>query len=290
MVIIEHNLEVIKTADWLIDVGPEAGGEGGQIVAAGPPEVIAQTPGSLTGAILKDVLAAGPFAERPRFDPKAAAKKLLAEAKAAATATGPAPKPAWETDGRLWHTRDRISRGGKPARWDGSLLDQVVDRLAAIGGFAPADWSSRSLVRVGTDDPNQPPFFLAQTGHEWVVTLRFLVKRGTFKPEVLTRLLNLNPFYESSTPILSTAERVSLGDLHGLMQEVVLTTHSADDLATDAFDAFLVQAAISYQRAYGVTNTNPIADDSPTTPGWKVLPPPEPKAKPKAKPKRRAKT
>ncbi len=41
--IIEHNLEVIKTADWLIDVGPEAGAEGGQIVAVGAPEVIAKT-------------------------------------------------------------------------------------------------------------------------------------------------------------------------------------------------------------------------------------------------------
>ncbi len=74
--IIEHNLEVIKTADWLIDIGPEAGGEGGSIVAAGPPEAIAKAKDSLTGAILKGVLAAGPFEERPRFDPKAAAKKM----------------------------------------------------------------------------------------------------------------------------------------------------------------------------------------------------------------------
>ena len=287
VVIIEHNLEVIKTADWLIDVGPEAGGEGGQIVAAGPPEVIAQAPGSLTGAILKDVLTAGPFAERSRFDPKAAAKKLLAEAKAAKTATGPGPKPAWETDGRLWHTRDRISRGGKPTRWEGSTLDQVVNRLDAIGGFAPADWSSRSLVRVGSLNPSDPPFFLAQTGHEWVVTLRFLVKRGTFKAEALTRLLGLVPFYESPTPILSTADRVSLGDIHGAMQEVVLTTHHAANLNTDAFDAFLVQAAISYQRACGVANSIPT--ESATPPGWKVLPAPEPKAKAKAKPKRQAK-
>ena len=65
VVIIEHNLEVIKTADWLIDLGPEAGEEGGAIVAAGPPEAIAKAKGSLTGAILKGVLAAGP----PRATP-----------------------------------------------------------------------------------------------------------------------------------------------------------------------------------------------------------------------------
>ena len=285
VVIIEHNLEVIKTADWLIDVGPEAGGDGGRIVAVGPPEVIAQAPGSLTGAILQGVLAAGPVAERSRFDPKAAARKLQAEAKAAATASGPAPKPAWETDGRLWHTRDRISRGGKPARWDGAILEQIIDRLATIGGFAPADWSSRSLVRVGGPNPLSLPFFLAQTGHEWVVTLRFLVKRGTFKPEALTRLLDLNPFHESPTPVLSTADRVSLGDIHGAMQEIILTAHTAADLATDAFDAFLVQAAISYQRACGIAPTNSLPAQPPTSPGWKVLPAPEPKAKPKTKPK-----
>ena len=60
VVIIEHNLEVIKTADWVIDLGPEAGLDGGQVVAAGPPERIAETRGSLTGPVLKGVLAAGP--------------------------------------------------------------------------------------------------------------------------------------------------------------------------------------------------------------------------------------
>ena len=75
VVIIEHNLEVIKTADWLIDMGPEAGQGGGEVVAAGPPEAVARSERSLTGAILKGVLAAGPHAERPRYDPRAAAKK-----------------------------------------------------------------------------------------------------------------------------------------------------------------------------------------------------------------------
>ena len=50
VVIIEHNLEVIKTADWVIDLGPEAGLDGGQVVAAGPPERVAEAKGSLTGA------------------------------------------------------------------------------------------------------------------------------------------------------------------------------------------------------------------------------------------------
>jgi len=58
IVVIEHNLDVIKTADWLIDLGPEGGAGGGQIVAAGTPEDVAANAASHTGRFLKPVLAA----------------------------------------------------------------------------------------------------------------------------------------------------------------------------------------------------------------------------------------
>ena len=57
IVIIEHNLDVIKTADYIIDLGPEGGDGGGRIIASGTPEVVAQTKGSYTGKYLADVLA-----------------------------------------------------------------------------------------------------------------------------------------------------------------------------------------------------------------------------------------
>ncbi|TAL24355.1 MAG: excinuclease ABC subunit UvrA [Aquabacterium sp.] len=56
IVVIEHNLDVIKTADWLIDMGPEGGGGGGTVVAAGTPEAIAAHPASHTGRYLKPLL------------------------------------------------------------------------------------------------------------------------------------------------------------------------------------------------------------------------------------------
>src|SRR5579862_811419 len=56
IVVIEHNLEVIKTADWVIDLGPEGGNRGGKIVGAGPPEAIAKLAGSYTGKYLAQVL------------------------------------------------------------------------------------------------------------------------------------------------------------------------------------------------------------------------------------------
>ncbi|MGB1868579.1 MAG: excinuclease ABC subunit UvrA [Porticoccaceae bacterium] len=57
VVVIEHNLDVIKTADWIVDLGPEGGSGGGQIVAQGTPEDVAQVKGSHTGHFLKDILA-----------------------------------------------------------------------------------------------------------------------------------------------------------------------------------------------------------------------------------------
>ncbi len=56
VVVIEHNLDIIKVADWIIDMGPEGGDGGGLVVAQGVPEAIAATPGSYTGAYLKPVL------------------------------------------------------------------------------------------------------------------------------------------------------------------------------------------------------------------------------------------
>ena len=56
VVVIEHNLDLIKNCDWVIDLGPEGGGRGGEIIAQGTPEEIAQSPRSYTGKYLKELL------------------------------------------------------------------------------------------------------------------------------------------------------------------------------------------------------------------------------------------
>jgi uvra: excinuclease ABC subunit A len=56
VIVIEHNLDVIKSADWVIDLGPEGGDGGGTVIAEGTPEQIAQCEGSWTGKFLKTML------------------------------------------------------------------------------------------------------------------------------------------------------------------------------------------------------------------------------------------
>jgi len=73
VVVIEHNLDVVKTADWIIDFGPEGGDGGGEIVAAGTPEDVAANERSWTGRYLAELL------ERHR-ERKAARRKALVEA------------------------------------------------------------------------------------------------------------------------------------------------------------------------------------------------------------------
>jgi len=64
VVVIEHNLDVIKTADWLIDLGPEGGEAGGELVAAGTPEDVAAVPASYTGQFLRNIVS--PRTRAPR--------------------------------------------------------------------------------------------------------------------------------------------------------------------------------------------------------------------------------
>ncbi|MEK6931667.1 MAG: hypothetical protein AABZ37_05790, partial [Thermoproteota archaeon] len=56
VLVIEHNMDVIKNSDWLIDLGPEGGDEGGKIIAVGTPDQVAKAPGSYTGKYLKKLL------------------------------------------------------------------------------------------------------------------------------------------------------------------------------------------------------------------------------------------
>jgi excinuclease ABC subunit A len=91
--VIEHNLDVIKTADWLVDMGPEGGSRGGTVVAEGTPEAVAAVPESYTGQFLAPLLE-GREAEQPtgKRAPAATAPAKKAPAKKAPAKKAPAKK------------------------------------------------------------------------------------------------------------------------------------------------------------------------------------------------------
>ncbi len=100
VIVIEHNLDVVKSADWIIDLGPEGGDKGGSLVAEGTPEEVAANPGSYTGAVLAPVLGVRPGARagaggrgegaRPRRKPASNGQR----ATAASSVNGSGAKPA----------------------------------------------------------------------------------------------------------------------------------------------------------------------------------------------------
>jgi len=94
VIVIEHNLDVIKTADWVVDLGPEGGSGGGLVVAEGSPEEVAAVPASHTGKFLRDILG-DRVSDSPPARRRTTAKKAAKKAAAQATpAKAPAKKAA----------------------------------------------------------------------------------------------------------------------------------------------------------------------------------------------------
>ena len=152
VVVIEHNLDVVKTADWVIDLGPEAGDEGGHVVAAGTPEQVVSgqwpvasgttfllrpipNPESSSAGLLRRI----PARRSPRCWPpgrwsnasRSISPPNMAERRATCDITdvGRDARMPWQIDGHRWHTVDRVRRTGNPCRWDGRILAEVIDRI-----------------------------------------------------------------------------------------------------------------------------------------------------------------
>src|SRR5262249_1787577 len=182
VIVVEHNLDVIKSADWVIDLGPEAGPGGGTVVAQGRPEdVLAQSRDGVpshTAAALAPVLEAGPFVERKRYDPFASIAPRKGDIELEDGGKGAAMP--WEADGKRWHTQDRVSYGGKPCRWDGEILTFVEGLVHEAGLFGETDWSQRTVVEIAAPTKSQGWFLHAMTGDEWMVRLVFRVGKTTF--------------------------------------------------------------------------------------------------------------
>ncbi|MCS6978321.1 MAG: excinuclease ABC subunit UvrA [Gemmatales bacterium] len=265
VIVVEHNLDVIKTADWVIDIGPEAGEAGGYVVAAGTPEAVAAEKRSHTGRFLAPVLKAGPHAERPRYDPRKAEEAR--EGDVEIEQIGSDVRMPWEVDGRRWHTVERVSRSGKPCRWDGKCLEYVVDLIQELGDFAPTNWNDRTIVEIAPPGANGLWFFHASTWDEWFLWLKFRVGNRTFEQKALEKQLGILP--PNQTPGLETYgdfPRVQVKPVRGgAWQGVEIAVHSLKEVQTKEFQRFVAEAVVSFEQTLRRLRTKP-SDVMP----WKV--------------------
>ncbi len=305
VVVIEHNLDVIKTADWILDMGPEAGDGGGYLVASGTPEdivahaaaagpraiaakssangsaasaapaakrgrktatVVADLPmRSYTGEVLAEALDESPRAERRVFD--FAAHEAERQGDFDIAEVGKDARMPWEANGRRWHTRDRVGRKGQPCRWDGRILDQVVDRIQDAGNFGDTNWNARTIVEISSPTKSEGWFMHAITGEEWLLKLKFRVAKNTFKREALVAQLGLQPLNDlPDLPVYGNEPRVKCKNLRGPFQEIQLQVHALEDVDKPAFWKFLDAAIAGYSKFTDRVRQNP--DD---VMPWKVL-------------------
>ena len=286
VVVIEHNLDVIKQADWIIDIGPEAGAGGGELVGAGTPEQIvsgkalasAETGKSAakkrprkrktvshTAAALAPVLKAGPLFKRKVYD--FAAAEAEQEGDLEISELGENIKMPWEVDGRRWHTEDRVNRSGGKCHWDGKILDRVERKIQELGDFGETNWNSKTIVEIAAPKKSDGWFFHAITAEPWLLKMKFRTAKKTFQRDQLVVALDLKPLNDiDEIEAYDNGPRVKCKNLRGPFQEVEIRAYSWQEIDTPDFWSFLEKAVRGFGKFTDRKEQNP-EDLMP----WKVL-------------------
>ena len=265
VVLIEHNLDLIKAADWMIELGPEAGVNGGSIVAQGTPEMVVEyakaalaassktgkskagIPRSYTGEALIPVLEEDPYKKRKTYDPSKDDRWQKGDLDI--EEVGLAATMPWESNGRRWHCEDRVGQSGETINWDGEVLKRIVDTIQQDEGFAATKWEDRSVVEIAGTEKQDNWFFQALTGDPWFLKLKFRVRPKTFKREDLVvqiPLLSANDLED--IPVYGNAPRVRLTSIKASWQEVEIKVNNLKEIDIPGFWEFLEMAVGSFQN------------------------------------------
>lgn len=293
VVVIEHNLDVIKTADWIIDLGPHAGSEGGWIVAEGTPEDVVRDASrrvgrvsephhlqstlegvaengsrqqSLTAEALGQILAEGERGDRETFDAEAARSKQAGDLDP--MKIGADAKMPWEVDGRRWHTVDGLANNGRPRRWKGEILAEIIDTLETSERFGPINWKERSTVEVAAKTRSIGWFLHAYSGDEWLLSLKFRVPKKTFVEETLSQELALKDVNDlDHIPVYNRQPRVRIRpSANGPFEDVTVSILDSAEIETPAFDRFFKRARESF-----LDRANPASLNLDDLTPWKKL-------------------
>ncbi len=294
VVVIEHNLDVIKSADWLIELGPEAGTNGGQLVVEGTPEDVVMyalrakkslktknpLPRSYTGEFLAPILKNDPHEERKIFDVDAFRKTEISKSndlEDAASEEFQSPvKMPWEVDGIRWHSQARSTRCRaavpahgeilpptspiplrNPAHWDVRIFDALLDRLEMMDDV-DVDWNDRNVIRAVSILRSNTKFLHMYTNDEWLLKLSFRVAKETFKTADLVKRLNLRPLNEfPELPVYGTSPRVRVTDNKDGFQDVEMRVHFWSEFNTPEMWKFFEEAQEGFRALVRLAEDSP---------------------------------
>ena len=256
VICIEHNLEVIKTADWIIDLGPQAGDAGGEIVAATTPRNLVKVRTSHTGRALAPILRAGPFETRPVFDARAQAA-LESELHHPVTITDTADaRMPWQIDGRKWHLETRLDHHAKPVQWESGVLDWIITTVQKLGDFAPTDWNNPSRVEIKAPGAHTPWLLHALTRGSRLLDISLRVPSGLFTAANLNRRLKIATLDErNDLPFYGSYPRVQVRPVDQRWDNIRIMLHDFRDVNKRVVTAFLKQCTTAYLGAVASDTT-----------------------------------
>jgi excinuclease ABC subunit A len=237
VLVIEHNFDVVKTADWLIDLGPEGGEAGGYLVVAGRPEDVAAQADGPTAPYLRDILARSTREERPHYKPP-----VTRRAADAGMPKDSGVKPPWEVDGQRWHTAERVNENGESPAWRDDAMVAFADLYRKLPEAPEPTWNLRNEVFFPLPGGKQE-FLRVRTGMKWFLQLSLRLPKGFANEDALAEQLALPPWEDvPGNTHLQRHHRISVYTAASQHDRVIIQAFVADDVSSAGFQRFLREA------------------------------------------------
>jgi len=238
VVVVEHNMEVIKTADFIIDLGPEAGEAGGTLVAQGTPEQVAQVEASHTGRILRRYL------DLERRTETGTEPPVVAESHGGYAANRRPPAFIADPDER-WHKLHGAFSQERDALWTGEDLQAFIDLALSTGRVEAPDWSNPEFVTLHVRGVKRW-WCRLKTGQPDYFRVLLRLPRRQFTERELQGRLGLKPWLEQDPPVECRTPRLALKSRKE-EDELWLDLASRKEFETEALRELLQQAAENFQ-------------------------------------------